>query len=794
MKVRFTVSQFADLIDRFVPGAMLLDRLLAAGRGPAAQLEARLRDRSVLRLAASVQQTSLFAQFTRTLQVLSRRHPLLLVLDDLQWADAGSTNLLLHLARRLTGHRILVLGAYRHSVVIASEDGQRHPLKSMVHELQREYGDVQVDVGQGDRRQFMEALLDTEPNRLGTAFRNALFRHTNGQPLFTVEFLRGLQERGDLLKDSEGRWVAGASLDWETLPPRVEAVIAERVGRLPQRWQALLAAASVEGETFSVEVLARVLASWRPAVAADEPEIMQCLSGPLVHEHRLVLAQGVEHIGSRRLSRYRFRHFLFQKYLYGKLDAVERAHLHESVAHELEALSDQEGGHLAVQLAWHYESAGNPDKAVHYLRQAGELAGRLGAPQEAIAHFQRGLQLLAARPDTTERVGLEISLLNSLGPQLIAGRGYAHPDVQQIYDRARALCRPLEPSPPLVPALRGLGAFYSLRAEYGVAHELYEQISAIAGRSGDRALLSVADRLQGYLAVVTGAVVPARVFLERALSNYDPVRESTDLALSADLQDPITACHTWLSWAVWALGHGDQALAHSRQARAAAETVGRTFDVTFALGLAATLHTLRHDAGAARDTGASAIAIASSKGFPFWLAAGKVSHGWAIARLGQADEGLAEVREGAEFIRLSGARQSIPWSLMLLAETLEQTGRIEEGLDALTEALNEERRATSKWLTANLLRLRGELLLRQGDVNESQSEACFRQAIAVAQDQGAKSWELRATESLCRLYIRHGRQEEACAMLAEICDWFTEGWDEPGLRAAKTLLDQLGRT
>jgi predicted ATPase len=776
-----------DLIDRFVHGAMLLARMQAAGRGPTARLEAWLQNHGARGDAASVQQINLFQQFTRAMQVLSHDRPLLLMVDDLQWADAGSIGLLFHLGRRLAGHRILLVGAYRPGALAAGRDGQQHPLEAVIHELRRERGDIQVDLGGTDGRQFVDALLDSEPNCLAPSFRQMLYRHTEGLPLFTVEFLRGLQERGDLTKDGTGRWTAGAELNWDTLPPRVEAVIAERIGRLPQHWQALLAAASVEGEAFSTEVLARTLASWRPELATHEPEIMQCLSGPLAREHRLVLAEGVGRSADRRFSRYRFRHFLFQKYLYGRLDAVERARLHESVAHELEALAGPVPGLLAVHLAWHYESAGIAEKAISYYRQAGDLAGSVGAAQAATEHYRRGLQLLAAQPDTAERAERELRLLLSLGAQLAAGSGYAHPHVRQVYDRARALCRPLAPGPQLVPALRGLGGFYSLRAEYETTGELYEQLAVIAQRTEDPVLAAEVDRLQGYLALITGAVAPARAHLERALTGCDPVREGVEPWSDAALEEPIAVCHTWLSWTLWLLGYADQALVHSRAAQARVKTM-RPFDAAFALALAATLHTLRHDPGAARERAAAAKTLASEKGFPFWLAVGEACHGWAIAQQGCVEEGLAEVREGAEFIRLSGARQSLPWSLMLLGETLGQAGCISEGLEAFAEALEEENRAGSRFASANLLRLRGEFLLRQDETNEREAETCFWQAISAARDQEARSWELRAAMSLWRLCRRQGRQKEGRAVLAPVYGWFTEGYDEPDLREARALL------
>ena len=727
----------------------------------------------------AVRQSDLFGQFTRVLQALSHLHPLLLVLDDLQWADAGSIALLFHLARRLTSQCILIVGAYRPDDLAAGRDGGRHPLEAVVHELQRNYGDIHVDLSQSDGRQFVEALLDTEPNRLEPAFRQTLYQHTEGHPLFTVEFLRGLQERGDLLQDAAGRWAVGARLDWETLPPRVEALIAERIGRLPERWQVLLTTASVEGEEFSAEIVAR-------ALAIDEPEITRWLSGPLEREHRLVFAQGVERFGEQRLSRYRFRHDLFQRYLYGRLDAVERARLHETVAHELEARCGQEADDLAVRLAWHFEAAGMAQKAAGYLQQAGERAERLSAPQEAIRYYQHALELLAVTTETDERTSQELALLIGLGQQLLASRGYAHPEVQRVHDRARRLCRQMGKTSQLIPALTGLALFYSMRAEYDIARGLYDEILDVAQSSGDPALVTVADRDYGYLDAVTGELVAARAHLERALAACDPEQEQDWLFRYS--HNHAAVCHTFLSWVLWPLGYGDQALDHSRQALARVEVSSRPLDLAHALGLAAVFHSMRHDAATCREKAEAAIAVSADKGFPFWEAIGHVYRGWALGQQGMAAEGLAELREGVEFIRASGARQSYPGSMMSLAGTLGQADRADEGLEVLAEALNEEYRSGSRWRRAELLRLRGKLLL-QHEGNESEAEACFLQAIAVAQDQQARSWELRATLNLYRLWQRMGRGEEARARLAKVYGWFTEGFDAPDLREAKALLD-----
>ena len=202
-----------DLIDRFVPMRALLARTEPFGSGDhpwRERLESMVGGGEEGAVPAVRHQTALFEQYTHVLQALARHRPLLLVLDDLHWADAGSTSLLFHLGRRLEGKRILVVGIYRPGDVLYERDGQQHPLHPVIRELAGEFGDVAIDLSRSQGRLFVDALLDNEPNLLTTAFRDSLHRHTGGHPLFTVELLRGLQERGDLVLEENGRWVDGS--------------------------------------------------------------------------------------------------------------------------------------------------------------------------------------------------------------------------------------------------------------------------------------------------------------------------------------------------------------------------------------------------------------------------------------------------------------------------------------------------------------------------------------------------------------------------------------------------------
>jgi DNA-binding SARP family transcriptional activator len=334
------VKTSPGLIGTFLAAPALLDRARAAAPGGAPWLD-RLEERlaSVEPDRANLKQTDLFEQYAALLMALARQHPLLLAVDDLQWADAGSIHLLFHLGRRLAGSRILVAGSYRPAEVALGREGpstssgqrERHPLQPVIHEFQRQFGPIEVALGPTGDQRFVEAFLDSEPNRLDVAFRQALYARTQGHALYTVEMLRGMRERGDLVRDESGRWVEGSAVDWASLPARVEGVIGERIDRLPAALRQTLQVASVEGETFTAEVVAQVQ-------AVAEREIIRQLSAELDRVHHLVVSAGSQQPGpgGQRTSRYRFRHILFQEYVYRGLDKVERAYMHQAVGDALE--------------------------------------------------------------------------------------------------------------------------------------------------------------------------------------------------------------------------------------------------------------------------------------------------------------------------------------------------------------------------------------------------------------------------------------------------------------------------
>jgi predicted ATPase len=807
------VEEGTGLLDTFVPRVALLERARTCAPGGAEWLTRLdgLVERKPLRPAQDVatgpgmpglQQSALFEQYTRVLQALARRAPLVLVVDDLQWADLGSISLLFHLGRRLAGSRILIAGAYRPEEVAVGRDGERHPLEPVVNEFQRDFGDIAVDLDEAERRDFVEALLDSEPNRLGLPFRNMLYQQTRGHPLFTIELLRGLQERGDLVQDLQGRWVEGPALDWETLPARVEAVIAERIARLGRPLRAALRVASVEGEVFTAEVVARVRAT-------DEWKMLGCLSGELDRRHRLIRAQSIVRIGGQLLSRYRFRHILSQKYLYSSLDEVERVHLHEQVGTALEGLYGAREqvaavapiapiapiAAVAVQLALHFEKARITEKAIHYLHQAGERAVQLSAYEEGVAHLTRGLALLMAVPDSggeehrLERAQQELALQLALGMAWMGATDSPVAEAGKAYTRARELCQQTGKTSQLCRILGQLAMLHYVRAEHQRARELGEEALNLAQQAEAPLLVALGHWHLGYIFFGLGEYTTARSHLQQVISFYEPQQHHDPFVLLRGSDAGVSAL-AYDACCLWCLGYPEQALSRSQKALALARELDHPFSLVDVLCFAGCmLNEVRRDAQALKEDAEELVRISDEMGLRAWLPTGTCFGGAALAMLGQVQEGMTQMREGMAVCQSRDVELYLSGTLCSLAEAQAKAGHPEEGLATLAGALALVEETDERHWEAELYRLRAELLLMQGD--DAGAEASLQKAVEVARRQQAKSWELRATTSLCRLWVRQGRREEAHQLLVEIYGWFSEGFDTLDLKEARAVLEEL---
>jgi tetratricopeptide (TPR) repeat protein len=778
--IEVLVEVAPELIGIFVPGAQLVGILGKAMATKVGWMD-RLELLAEKRTPSASDQGHIFEQYTAFLSRLSAKTPLILFLDDLQWADSASLGLLFHLGRRIETCRILILGAYRPNDIALERGGERHPLEPVVHELARYDGNLAVDldaIPEWTSRQFVDGLLDTEPNDLGEAFRQALFHRTGGHALFTVELVRAMQQRGDLVCDGQGRWVEGPLLDWSALPARVEGVIAERIARLDGDLKEMLTIGCVEGETFAAEVVARVQ-------AMPDREVIRRLSNELQRQHRLVKDLGVIQFTPVRLSIYGFVHNLFQQYLYDGLDEAERACLHRDTGQALEAVFGDQTAEMAEELARHFEEAGIPTKAAAYRLQAGTKAHRMSAHQEAAAHLTRGLELLANLPQGTECTQLELSLQTALGTTLIATRGYASPEVARAYARARELSHALGDPQQTIPVLLGLCLFYMMHGELEKAREEGERLLGLAQQARDVGYAVGVHFPLGEIFLMQADLERSRWHLEQVVASYRPSRDR-DLARQQG-QDPAVSSLLFLSWALWLQGYPEQAKLRMETALDLAQELDHPYTSAHAALLASTFHQLVRQWPQCQALAERASELADQGHFRFLQAGCAMTRGSVLAQQGRVEEGIATLRQGLDAWEATGAQLALPYSHARLAEAFLLGGRREEGLQALDEPFS---CVEEVWWLPEQHRLRAELLLLAPG-HEAEAEAALRQALAVARRQKSRSLELRAATSLARLLQKRGRTAEGRDPLVECYAWFTEGFDTTDLQEARELLDTL---
>src|SRR5262249_34613893 len=342
----------------------------------------------------------------------------------------------------------------------------------------------------------------------------------------------------------------------------------------------------------------------------------------------------------------------------------------------------------------------------------------------------------------------------------------------------------------LFAVLLGLWQYYVVRAELQTAHEqLGEQLLTLAQQAQDNVMLVMAHSAVGETLFWLGAVAAAHAHFTQGIVLYDPKQHRASAFLYGE--DAGVVCYSFAAWTLWCLGYPDQALARSHEAVTLAQQLAHPFSLADALSGAAIFHQLRREARCTQKRAEAAITLAMEQEFQYFMAFDSILRGWAVAYQGQAQEGIEQINQGLMDYRATGAELLRPYFLALLAEAHGTMEQPEEGLTALTEALTFAETTGERWYEPELYRLKGELLLQQSSDNQAEAENCFQQAIAIAQNQQAKAWELRAATSLARLWQQQGKRQEAYDLLAPVYGWFTEGFDTADLIDAKALLDEL---
>jgi len=731
-----------------------------------------------------VRQERMVRELAEALEVLTVTQPLILVFEDLHWADASTLTLLNALAHRHEPARLLILGTYRSSEATRVDS----PMSRLVQDLAEHRLRQEVAVSLLNENALTAYLAARFPlSLLPTRLAQVLYQRTEGNPLFVVSILQDWLARS-IITQSEGTWVFQGNIEalLHETPEEIRRVVINQGMRLQAETRRVLEAASVAGMEFSA---AEVAAALETAVADVEE---QCAR--LAAQQQFLRPAGISEWPDQTMAaRYAFLHAVYQAVWHEQVIPAQLQAWHRRIGERKEIAYGKEAGEIAGELAMHFEQGRDYGKAVPYLQHAAGIALRRSANVEAIRHLTTGLDLLKTLPATQAQAQRELSLQLLLGVPLMATKGWAAPEMEHAYGRALELCHRSGETPQLFSALWGLWAYYAVRGELRRGAELSRRMLHSAQCSQDPALLLVAHRACGATDYFLGELPAARGHIEEGLRLYD-CQLHAELAFVYG-EDLGVACLFFAAAILWALGYPDQAWQKSQAALGLAQELAHAHTLAEALFFAGRFHQLRREAAVTQELAERGVALSAEQGLRYWLALNMNLRGWALAVQGQLREGIQQMEDGLAAARATGLGLALDLPLAMLAEAYAENGRIAEGLAVLSEALAHVDTTGGRWGEAELHRLKGALILRLSEQSPEarmkNAESCFHKALEIARHQQGKSWELRAATSLARLWLQQGKRTEACTLLSEIYSWFTEGFDTKDLQEAKVLLEEL---
>ena len=696
---------------------------------------------------------------------LTRLQPLIMVVEDLHWIDPSTLEYLGSLVEQAPTAPVLLVFTFRPTF---------QPPWSRRSQLSH------LTLNRVTRKQVISMVTSIAGGKsLPSEVVEQLVAKTDGVPLFVEELTKMVLESG-LLEDTGDCYALQGSLPSLAIPSTLQDSLTTRLDRLGPVKEVAHISATL-GRDFSYELIAALYTK-------GEPDLQHALA-------QLVEAELLYQRGTPPQATYSFKHALIQEAAYQSLLKTTRQQYHSSIASTLEVRFPQTVAAQPELLAHHCTEAGLTERAVKYWERAGQRAAERSANLEAINHLTKAVELIRDLPISPLRLQQELELHVALAVPLQLVKGYAAPEVEATYARARELCQEVGETPQTFPVLHGLWRFHLVRDELRTARELAQSLLRMAETTQDPEMLLLADWATGATSLWMGDLQTARTHLERVIARSD-VNPQRSLALTYG-SDPKVTCLIWLSLTLWALGFPDQAVARINEAVAVARRLAHPFTLAWAIAFAAGLHQLRGEADAAQQWAREVIELATEQSFPLWYGMGVMLQTWAVSDATGSD--IPALQQAMATLASAGQELASSYFIALLSLVYDRAGRTEEALQFVVGGLALAERSGESFYEAELHRLRGELALRaagSGDLASdgdaaTEAEACFRRALDLNRRQGAKSFELRATISLARLLSKRRQATQARHLLATMCDWFTEGFATADLKEATALLEQL---
>jgi predicted ATPase len=626
------------------------------------------------------------------------------------------------------------------------------------------------------------AMIDrvTGNKALPESVRQDIIERTDGVPLFVEEMTKAVLETES--EEEAQRTAATMPSTALAVPASLHASLMARLDRLGGAAKEVAQIGAAIGREFSHALLGMV--ARKPGA-----EIQSALD-------RLMTAGLLFRQGVPPQASYLFKHALVRDAAYGTLLREPRRALHARVA---ETIQDQFGDIAESQpalLARHCTDAGLIEKAVSLWERAGQRSLARSALMEATEQFTHALALISTLPGTPALRRTHIKLQVAIITPLIHVKGHAAPETKAAAEHARLLIEqaekrgePLKDPLLLFRVLYGFFVVNLVAFDGDVVRELASQFLALAEKQKATVPLMIAHRVVGFSLMATGELAQGRTHFDQSLALYDPANHRSLATLfEADARVSVL-CFRCL--ALWMLGYPKAALADAHHALGEARETGQATALMYALNISAfpLIHCGDYDAASAQLD--EAVALTDEKGAAHWNAEAKVLQGCVFALTGEASNAVQMINSGLSAYRLTGTTLRMPEYLSNLARAYADIGYFDDASRCIVEAMTAVEKVKETWYEAEVNRIAGAVALQSSKRDIAKAEAYFQRALAVARLQQAKSWELRASMSLARLWRDQGKAQQARELLAPVYEWFTEGFDTRDLKEAKALLEEL---
>ena len=726
--------------------------------------------------APAVSQERMKRELGALLLEVSRLRPLVLFLDDLHWADVSTIDMLNYLAGRFDQMRLLILATYRPADMTLAQ----HPFVGIRDELSAHGALEEIPLGFLERRDVERYLAVMFPqHQFPASLAELIHAKTDGSPLFMADVVRYLRDSGSIV-EREGAWLLTRPEGdaFRELPASIRSMIARKIERLDEVDRKLLVAASVQGHEFDSAVVAE-------ATEMDPAEVEERLDA-LEHVHVFVKRTREHEFPDLTLSlQYQFVHVLYQNALYGTLQPTRRAALSGRVARALVTHHPGEHAAIAGRLAALFESARDFGRSAEYFLAGARHAVGLFAFREALSLAERGISALRGMPEGPDRLQHELGLQMVRGLALRMMKGWASPEIEPVFARARELCQLLGDAPQLFPVLWAIALFHAIKGDLRQYRSRADELMAEAEQSGNPASLMAAHHLLGVCLEFAGDMTEASRILDRGRELHDPEQHRAYTATFG--LDPGMIARAMSSRPLWVLGYPDRAEARARETLQLARSQRQPMTLVFALLVTQGVHLVRGEASEALTIGDEVVALCNEFGLPQEREWSRSFQGAALAALGRLDEGIDQLSDSLAVQRAIGAGLVRSAFLAVLADLLRFAGREDEALNAVSEGFAHAEQYGEGGYLAELHRAKAELLRVKGDTAGAEAE--FAAAVDYARRQQARSFELRAATGWAQMLIASNRRAEARAVLEPVYAWFTEGLGTADLYAARATLE-----